>query len=150
ARGRVVMQQVESQVLRGNAAGDSPARTVPVYLPPSYDAEPSRRFPVAFVLSGFTGRGRALLNDSAWSPPLDQRMDRLIARGECGEMILVLPDCFTRYGGSQYINSSATGRYEDHLVAELVPFVDRTYRTLAAAEHRGVIGKSSGGYGALV
>jgi enterochelin esterase family protein len=102
------------------------------------------------VLTGFTGRGRMLLNDNPWSPALDDRMDALVASGTCGEMILVMPDCFTRYGGSQYINSSATGRYEDHVVEELVPHVDRAYRTLPGRDHRGVMGKSSGGYGALV
>ncbi len=147
--GRVVLEQVESQVLKGNAAGDPEVRLVPVYLPPSYASRPERRYPVAYVLTGFTGRGRMLLNDAPWSPPLDERMDRLIAGG-CGEMILVMPDCFTRYGGSQYLNSTATGRYEDHLIEELVPFVDARYRTLAARDHRGIMGKSSGGYGAIV
>jgi len=90
-----------------------------------------------------------LLNDNPWSPSLPDRMDGLIAAG-CGEMIVVMPDCFTRFGGSQYINSTATGRYEDHLIDELVPWVDRTFRTRAAREHRAVAGKSSGGYGALV
>jgi enterochelin esterase family protein len=90
-----------------------------------------------------------LLNDNLWNPPLDVRMDRLIAAG-CGEMILVMPDCATRYGGSQYLDSSATGRYETHLVTELVPEIDRRYRTRPSREHRAVLGKSSGGYGALV
>lgn len=148
--GRVVIESFESAVLRGNAAGDPHVRQVPVYLPPSYDREPSRRYPVAFVLTGFTGRGRMLLNDNPWSPSLPDRMDSLIARGASREMILVMPDAFTRYGGSQYLNSSATGRYEDHLIEELVPWVDRAFRTRAAREHRGVIGKSSGGYGALL
>ena len=148
-RGRVVLERFESRVLKGNRAGDPHVRTVPIYLPPSYDGQPDRRYPVAFVLTGFTGRGRMLLNDSPWSPALDDRMDALIAAG-CGELILVMPDCFTRYGGSQYLNSEATGRYEDHLVAELVPHVDAHYRTLAARDHRGVMGKSSGGYGAIV
>jgi enterochelin esterase family protein len=65
-------------------------------------------------------------------------------------MILVMPDCFTRLGGSQYINSTATGRYEDHLVEEVVPFVDAHFRTVAERGARAVMGKSSGGYGALV
>ena len=147
--GRVVLERVESAALRDNAAGDPHVRTVPVYLPPSYDADPARRYPVCYVLTGFTGRGRMLLNDAPWSPPLDSRMDRLVAGG-CGEMILVMPDCFTRYGGSQYLDSTATGRYEEHLVGELVSFVDTRYRTLAAREHRGIAGKSSGGYGAIV
>ena len=148
--GRVAWERFESAALKGNPAGDPHVRTVPVYLPPSYDSSPRRRYPVAFVLTGFTGRGRMLLNDNPWAPALDDRLDGLIAGGACGEMILVMPDCFTRFGGSQYLNSSATGRYEDHVVEELIPWVDRTFRTMPEREHRGVLGKSSGGYGSLV
>lgn len=149
-RGTVVFEEFESEALRGNAAGDPHVRRVPVYLPPAYAHEPARRFPVVFVLTGFGGRGRMLLNDNPWSPALDDRMDALIGSGACGQAILVMPDCFTRFGGSQYLDSSATGRYATHLVEELVPHVDRRFRTLADREHRGVAGKSSGGYGALV
>jgi enterochelin esterase family protein len=146
--GRVEIVRFVSAVLHGNPAGDPHERRVPVYLPPSYDREPARRFPVVFVLTGFTGRGRMLLNDHPWSPALDDRCDALVAAG-MPEMIVVMPDCYTRFGGSQYLDSAATGRYETHLVDELVPWVDRTYRTLAAREHRGLAGKSSGGFGAL-
>lgn len=145
-----MVEEVESEVLRGNRAGDPATRRVPVYLPPSYHRDPARRFPAAYVLTGFTGRGRALLNDGPWSPSLPDRMDGLIASGRCGEMILVMPDAFTRYGGSQYIDSTATGRYGEHLSRELPAWIDARYRTLAARDHRGVMGKSSGGYGALV
>ena len=148
--GRVVFVTFESRVLAGNAAGDSPVRQVPVYLPPSYDEQPARRYPVVFVLSGFTGRGRMLLNDNPWSPSLPDRCDALMSGGRCGELILVMPDCFTRYGGSQYVNSTASGRYEDHVIEELVPWADRAFRTLGGRDHRGVAGKSSGGYGAMV
>src|SRR5262249_25070339 len=148
--GRIVMERVASSVLRGNRANDPDVRTVPVYLPPSYDQDLERRFPVVYVLTGFTGRGRMLLNDGPWAPALDDRMDGMLGRGSCGQMILVMPDCFTRYGGSQYLNSDATGRYEDHLVYELVRHVDARFRTLAARQHRGIAGKSSGGYGALI
>ena len=148
ARGRVEMHEFESRVLRGNPAGDPHVRRVPVWLPPSYDREPARRYPVIFVLTGFTGRGRMLLNDGAWSPALDDRLDALVARG-CGEAIVVMPDCLTRFGGSQYVNSTATGRYADHLVDELVPWADATFRTRGTRAARGVAGKSSGGFGAL-
>ena len=146
--GRVEITRFESEVLRGNPLGDPHTRRVPVYLPPSYDASGARRYPVIFVLTGFTGRGRMLLNDNPWSPSLDDRMDALVAGG-APEAILVMPDAFTRFGGSQYMDSAATGRYETHLVQELVPWVDRTYRTLAGRDHRGVAGKSSGGFGAM-
>ena len=148
--GQVVIETVRSKVLEGNRAGDPAERRVPIYLPPSYAESPQRRYPVCYVLTGFTGRGRMLLNDNPWNPALDDRMNALIASGASAEMILVMPDCFTRYGGSQYLNSSATGRYMDHVIDELVPMIDARFRTLPERAHRGVAGKSSGGYGAMV
>jgi enterochelin esterase family protein len=144
------MLAVDSEVLKGNALGDPHERKMPVYLPPSYDLDASRRFPVLFCLTGFTGRGPMLLNDQAFGPNLAQRMDKLIAAGTIQEMIVAMPDCFTRLGGSQYINSTATGRYEDHLIDELVPRVDQNFRTLPKPAARAVMGKSSGGYGSLI
>ncbi len=149
-RGRVVIEEVDSLVLRGNPPGDPHRRRVPIYLPPSYDDDEARRYPSLYVLSGFSCRGRALLNDAAWSPALDDRLDALIGSGRCGELIVVMPDCYTRFGGSQYIDSSATGRYGEHLARELVAWIDARYRTFDDRDHRGVAGKSSGGYGALV
>jgi enterochelin esterase family protein len=90
------------------------------------------------------------LNDSAFAPNLAERMDALIGAGKIRPMIAVMPDCFTHYGGSQYINSSATGRYEDYLTEELVAFVDENFRSVADKSARAVMGKSSGGYGALI
>jgi len=147
--GTVVIEKFESQVLRDNPLGDSPVRRVPIYLPPQYEDD-DRSYPVVFVLTGFTGRGTMLLNDSMWDENLAQRMDRLIGEGEVQPMILVMPDCLTALGGSQYLNSSAVGRYEDHVVQELVPWVDERYRRRGASGCRAVMGKSSGGYGAMV
>ena len=147
-RGRVETIRFESRVLKGNPAGDPHERRVPVYLPPSYDHEPARRYPVIFLLTGFGSRGRGLLNDNPWSPSIDDRLDALIAAG-CPEAIAVMPDAFTRFGGSQYMDSGATGAYETHLIQELVPWVDATFRTLGERAHRGIAGKSSGGFGAL-
>lgn len=146
---RIIYDVISSSVLADNPLGDPHVRTLPIYLPPSYDDEPERRYPVVWMLTGFTGRGQMLLNDNLWTPTIQGQIDALIAAG-MPELIMALPDCATRYGGSQYINSSATGRYEDHLVAELVPFVDARYRTLPGAQRRAVMGKSSGGYGALI
>jgi enterochelin esterase family protein len=146
---KIIVETVTSEALRNNPLGDPYQRRLPVYLPPGYDDGRSR-YPVVYLLAGFTGRGAFMLNDSAFEENIQERMDRLIAAGQVRPMILVLPDCFTRYGGSQYLNSTATGRYEDHLIEELVPFIDGRYRTLAEAGYRAVAGKSSGGYGALV
>jgi enterochelin esterase family protein len=151
-KGRVVPVQFESRALKGNPLGDPHVRTVPVYLPPGYDdpAQAKRRYPTAYVLTGFTGRGTMLLNDHGWTAPLDRRLDRLIGSGKVQPLIAVMPDCFTKYGGSQYLDSSAHGLYETHLIKELVPYVDRTFRTKPSAKHRAVLGKSSGGFGAIV
>ncbi len=146
--GQVVSLRHESRLLEGNPLGDPHVREVIVYTPPGYEENES--YPSVYVLSGFTGRGRMMLNDSAFAPNFAERMDMLIASGRIRPMIAVLPDCFTRYGGSQYLNSSATGRYEDYLTQEIVPFVDENFRTIADRDHRAVIGKSSGGYGALI
>lgn len=140
----VEIVEFESRVLRGNPLGDPTVRRTPVYLPPSY---PAGRYPVIFMLTGFTGFGELMIQRGAWSESLPERLDRLIRTRKMPEAIVVMPDCFTRLGGSQYLNSSATGRYEDHVVKELVPFVDGRYRTNG---RRAVMGKSSGGYGAMV
>jgi enterochelin esterase family protein len=148
-KSKVIIETVTSEVLRDNPLGDPQQRRVPVYLPPGYD-DSHTRYPVVYLLTGFTGRGTFMLNDSAFDENIQERLDRLIASGEVRPMIVVMPDCFTRYGGSQYLNSSATGRYEDHLISEIVPFIDQRYRTMAEAGYRAMAGKSSGGYGALV
>jgi enterochelin esterase family protein len=146
---KILIKTITSDFLRDNPLGDPDRRQIPVYLPPGYD-DSSTTYPVVYLLAGFTGRGAFMLNDSAFEETIQERMDRLIASGEVQPMILVLPDCFTRYGGSQYLNSSATGRYEDHLIKELIPFIDRHYRTRPEAGYRAIAGKSSGGYGAVV
>ncbi len=146
---RVIVETIASRVLEGNPLGDPSERRVAVYLPAGYD-EGSERYPVAFMLTGFGGRGTMLMNESAWDENIQQRLDRLIASGAVTPLVMVMPDCFTRYGGSQYINSEATGRYEDYLIQELVPWADASFRTLATRDRRAVLGKSSGGYGALM
>jgi putative esterase len=145
----IEMPVLESAALRDNPLGDPANRRLPVILPPDYSAESERRYPVLIALTGFTGRGIMLLNDDAWQPNLAERLERLYAAG-MPHAIVVLPDCFTRYGGSQYINSGATGRYEDYVIDEIIPWVDAHYRTLATPQSRGVFGKSSGGYGSMI
>ncbi|MEZ6014131.1 MAG: alpha/beta hydrolase-fold protein [Planctomycetota bacterium] len=142
--GRVELPVLESRALCGNPLGDPHVREVPVYIPP--DAAPNEALHVVFVLAGFTGRGHALLESHPWKRGFVRAWDRDVARGAAPRALLVLPDCFTRYGGSQYVNSSATGRYEDYVAEELVPFIDARYATTG---QRAVCGKSSGGFGAL-
>ncbi len=145
----VISEQFTSRVLAENPLGDPATRVLPIILPPDYEMS-GKRYPVIYGLTGFTGSGPMMLNVSAWQPNLQQRIDDMLRAGKLQPAIYVLPDCFTRYGGSQYLNSTAIGRYEDYVLDEIVPHIDRTYRTIAGPEGRGVFGKSSGGYGAIM
>ena len=137
-----------SSVLKNNPLKDPYKRKILVYLPPSY-FNGTKKFPVLYLISGFTGYGALNMNLAPFSENIQQRMDRLISTKAIKEMIVVMPDCFTKYGGSQYVNSAATGRYEDYMVKEIVPFIDSNFRTIPKAASRCIIGKSSGGYGAM-
>jgi len=150
--GTVVVLEHVSQVLKDNPLGDPSVRQLAVWLPPQYDSARGRhqRFPAFYDMVGFTGSGVAHLNWKPFSENLAERAARLVHERRMGPAILVFPDCFTRLGGNQYVNSSAIGRYADYLTREIIPFVDREFRTLASREHRGCFGKSSGGYGAII
>jgi Putative esterase len=145
-KGKIVVHHQESKVLRSNPLKDPYKRDVIVYLPPEYKESDSKGYVTAYGVVGFTGTGAMHLNVDPLGENIEHRMNRLISTGKSGPMVLVLLDCFTRFGGNQYINSSATGRYEDYIIDEIVPFIDKTYNTSA----RAVWGKSSGGYGSIV
>jgi enterochelin esterase-like enzyme len=145
-KGKIVVHRYESSVLKSNPLKDPYMRDVIIYLPPGYSQSRSKGYITIFGLPGFGGQGRALLNADALGENIEERMNRLISDKKCGPMILVLVDCFTKFGGNQYINSSATGRYEDYIIKEIIPFVDKWYNTSS----RVVFGHSSGGYGSLV
>jgi S-formylglutathione hydrolase FrmB len=150
--GRLIVVEHESRLLAGNPLGDPTLRRHHVWLPAQYDAVASRgkRFPVFYDLVGYLGAGPAHTHWRPLDENVPERVARLIHERKMGPAIVVFPDCFTALGGNQYINSSAIGRYADYLTREIVPLIDRELRTLAARDHRGVFGKSSGGYGALV
>lgn len=141
--GRVELRVVASAVLAENPLGDPHVRELPVYVPPGTHAE----LPLLLCLTGFTGRPQSALDTHPWHPGFVWRFDRAVAAGESAPAVLALPDCFTRLGGSQYVNSPAVGRYEDHVVQELLPLLLEAYPV--SSERCAVMGKSSGGFGAL-
>ena len=146
----VVIETVESRALVGNPLGDPTARRIAIWLPPSYAREAARRYPVIHWLAGYSGTGEMLFSGNPWQPGLGDRLDRLVGNGAMGEAIVVAPDCFTRWGGAQYLDSPAIGNYQTHLVDEVIPAIDARFRTVATRDARAVGGKSSGGFGALV
>jgi enterochelin esterase family protein len=147
--GDVCIDFVQSDALANNPLGDPATRPVAVYLPNGYDPEGSRRYPVLYVLHGYTGDVAALISSRPWETNVLQWCDRLIRERRMPEALLVLVDGFTRLGGSQYVDSVHNGDYATYTVRDVVGHVDRSYRTVASEGGRAVLGKSSGGFGAM-
>jgi S-formylglutathione hydrolase FrmB len=144
-KGRFEQLTVDSEVLAANPLGDPARRPLYVYTPPgSHDGLPS-----IYLIQGMTGQLDMWLNRNAFEPTIVERVDELFA-GDVPPALVVFVDAWTSYGGSQFINSAGTGRYLDYLCDEVVPFIDDRYPTASSNDHRGITGKSSGGYGAMV
>jgi hypothetical protein len=148
--GRLDEHVIDSTLLRGNPLGDPHERPLWVYTPPGYDDEPDRRYPSIYVIQGYTGHVAMWKNRSAYRRPFIETADDVFAQGTAPPAIVVYVDAWTKYGGSQFVDSPGTGPYHSYLCNEVVPWVDEHYRTLAAAHHRGITGKSSGGFGAFI
>jgi hypothetical protein len=138
---------VESSLLADNPLGDPARRPLYVYRSPGVSDEPVAS---VYVIQGFTGQVDMWMGRSAFEPTMIERLDAMFAEGDCPDAIVVFVDAWTSRGGSQFLNSSSTGRYMDYLCDEVVPFIDQRYPALPDRDHRGLAGKSSGGYGAMV
>ena len=154
--GRIEERVIDSEMLRGNPLGDPHERPVLVYLPPGYDENPDRRYPSVYVIQGYTGHVAMWRNRTPFRQPFPERADALFAGAASGgasatpPTVVVYVDAWTAYGGSQFVDSPGTGRYHSYLCDEVVPWVDARYRTLPAAAHRAIMGKSSGGFGSMI
>ena len=148
--GRIDEQVITSELLRANPLSDPCERPVWVYLPPGYDDEPARSYPSVYVIQGYTGHVAMWRNRSAYRQPFPETADAVFAGGQAPPAIVVYVDAWTAYGGSQFVDSPGTGRYHSYLCDEVVPWVDGRYRTVADAGHRAIMGKSSGGFGAMI
>jgi enterochelin esterase-like enzyme len=144
AQSQIVNVTIHSPGLEHNLLGDPADQPVSIYLPEAYAKDAGKRFPVLVFLHGYTDRA-----PDRHAGEFQSALDRLIASGTIQPMIVVLPNGLNKYLGAFYANSSTTGNWDDYIVHDVVGYVDKTYRTLAAAEHRGVAGHSMGGYGAL-
>jgi S-formylglutathione hydrolase FrmB len=148
--GRLDEHVISSELLRGNPLGDPAERPLLVYVPPGYDDRPDRRYPAVYVIQGYTGHVVMWANRSPFRQPFIETADAVFAREEAPPALVVYVDAWTAYGGSQFVDSPGTGRYHSYLCDEVVPWVDEHYRTQADAAHRAIMGKSSGGFGAMI
>ena len=146
--GTVERIALRGRSLEGNLSGDSPVRDTAVYLPPGYAADPDRRYPVVYMLHGFTDSVAKWFSKEHWIT-LPDVLDRSLARSDTREVIVVMPDAFTRFHGSFYSSSAVTGDWERFVSEELPAYIDARYRTIPKREARGLAGHSMGGYGAM-
>jgi enterochelin esterase-like enzyme len=135
--------KIHGAALEGNLEGNAVDRDVLVYLPPSYAAQKTRRYPVVYALHGYS------IGAEQWSGEIHvpQTIEGAFAQG-AKEMIVVLPDSKTVHNGSMYSSSVTTGDFEQFVSHDVVAYVDAHYRTIANRESRGLVGHSMGGYGA--
>ena len=144
--GTLKVHTIDSRAVANNMLGDPSERRVDVYIPHGHDGS---GLPLLVDLAGFTSGGPAHTNWKNFGENLPERLDRLIHEGAMKPCVVAIPDCFTRLGGNQYVNSLAMGHWDDFLREEMVPLVERTYGC-GGEGRRGLFGKSSGGYGAMM
>ncbi len=149
-QGQLDEHMLTSEALRDNPLRDPHERPLWVYLPPGYDDGPTRRYSSVYVIQGLTGQLDMWRNRTPFRRNFPELADAMFAAGDAPPVVVVWVDCWTSLGGSQFLDSPGTGNYLTYLCDEIVPFVDTNYRTVADRNHRGIQGKSSGGYGAMV
>jgi hypothetical protein len=155
-RGRLDRLTVESERLAGNPLGDPSQRPLYVYSSPGVAGGDVREATSVYMLQGFSGQVDGWLSRTPFELNTVERLDALYALdpdelgSRCPEAVIVFADAWTSLGGSQFLNSSATGPYLDYICDEIVPFIDGRYPTAAQPARRAVAGHSSGGYGAMV
>ena len=146
--GKVLNLTFHAVSIEGNLLEDSADLSVGVYLPPDYDEQSEKSYPVLYWLHGYSGRGKRTGN-AGWNEKRVKGINNLITSGDIQPMIIVMPDGTNKFGGSMYTNSMVTGNWEDFIVHELRNYIDENYRTISKAESRGIAGHSMGGYGAI-
>jgi len=146
-KGKLERIKVHGPSLEGNLLGESPAPEVSIYLPPSYGTDRARRYPVVYLLHGYTGTDLGYFG--ATGRQLHLIAERVFAAGTAREMILVMPNAMNAFGGSMYSNSVTAGNWEGYIADDLVAYMDKNYRTIASREGRGLAGHSMGGYGTI-
>ena len=135
--------KIHGEALEGNLESDAVDRDVIVFLPPRYAKEKHQRYPVVYALHGFS------IGADQWTHEIHvpQTIEGALAEG-AKEMIVVLPDSKTVYGGSMYSSSVTTGDFEQYVAHDVVAYIDAHYRTIPSRSSRGLVGHSMGGYGA--
>jgi S-formylglutathione hydrolase FrmB len=139
---------IKSQIIAQTSAGGFSAVRPHVAYVPAASAR-GEKLPTVYLLASWMGAGRSMFNWEPHREDLATRLDRLIDSKVIPPCVVICPDLYVDYGGSQYINSAWVGHHSDHIVKELIPFVEANFPVLPGSHHRAALGRSSGGFGAL-
>jgi S-formylglutathione hydrolase FrmB len=148
-KGTLERVKVHGKSLEGNLLGESAEPEVSIYLPPSYATDRNRRYPVVYLLHGYTGTDLGYFGNNGGPRFLPGIAERVYASAAAREMILVMPNCMNAYGGCMYSNSVTAGDWEGYVADDLVAYMDKNYRTIPMRAARGLAGHSMGGYGTI-
>jgi len=147
---KVVSDSVHGASLTNNLLDESPVRQTLIYLPPDYEKSNPTQYPVLYLLHSYGSHPDSWLGENGYEGlNIAETLDSLITTGELKAMIVVMPDTYTKFGGSWYTNSSTGGNWLDFIASDLVSYIDENYRTINDRQARGIAGQSMGGYGAL-
>jgi enterochelin esterase family protein len=142
---------IDSKAIAGFPMGDPAKRRMPLFLPNNYDANRAEPYPVIAVLAGYGSHPEKFVyTSSVFDRPLARKLAAAMDDKSMPEALMVFPDCSSKLGGSQYINSPAFGNYMDFLCDEIIPAIDAQYHTHQDRNYRAITGHSSGGYGTMV
>jgi S-formylglutathione hydrolase FrmB len=147
----IFCQELTSKAIAHFPMGDSAKRRILVLLPDDYNPKRAQPYPVVVVLAGFGTHPESFIYaNSVFDRPLAVKLSQAMTTQTMPKAIIVFPDCTSRLGGSQYINSPTLGHYMDFLCDEIIPYIDETYHTHRHHDYRAITGHSSGGYGAML
>jgi S-formylglutathione hydrolase FrmB len=146
-KGTLERIKIHGKSLEGNLLGETADPDVSIYLPPSYSTDRNRRYPVVYLLHGYTNSDLGYFGSDGRK--LHLIAERVFASGAAREMILVMPNAMNAFGGSMYSTSVTAGDWEGYVAEDLVAYMDKNYRTIASREGRGLAGHSMGGYGTM-
>lgn len=133
---------LESTALAQNTTGEDTEKEIGIYLPPSYYQNTEKRYPVVYYLHGFGESANGFIYSKK------DELNKAFKNG-AKEFIFVGVDGTNVLGGSFYANSPVIGNWEDYVVTEVVPMIDKNFRTINSSDSRGICGFSMGGFGAV-
>jgi len=143
--------KIDSKAIADFPMGDAAKRRMPLLLPDNYDENRAEPYPVVVVLAGYGSHPeKFIFSSSVFDRPLSTKLNQAMIEKSMPEAIIVFPDCTSKLGGSQFINSPAFGNYMGYLCDEIIPEIDQQYHTYKNRHYRAITGHSSGGFGAMV